>query len=986
MFRKLLLSVFLFSAAMPNGQTQVSNNTRSLIETIKGEQPIELQSLKIDSNISGGLAETTVRMTFYNPNNRPLEGNLKFPLLDGQQITAFALDINGKLRQAVPVEKAKGRQVFEEVERRGVDPGLLENTQGNNFSLRIYPIAAKGVRTVELRYGESLKRQDGKWLYGIPMNFGSNLKVFELGLKANGITSAPKSVGSFGEVNFKRSGKRFEALVSKNNFSPTGVLTLQIPASDKAQTFIQNFDGQNYFIAEVPVASSNQDRVLANVSGLLWDSSGSGANRNHELEFALLDSYFKRAGNIEVRLTRLRDRAEATETFVVRNGDWSALRKSLRATVYDGASALSDWKVQKEVGEYLLFSDGLSNYGNAPFPKLADAQKLYAINTASSADAIRLTALAEQTGGRYIALQAKTLDQAARALLSESLHLESFDGQNVADLEFASRDPQDGFLRVAGRLLDQNAKLDLVLSQNGKKTAFSVPINNEAAEHPLAARLWASYRLRSLDANHELNLAAIRRIGINFGLPTRETSLIVLDSVADYVRYEITPPEELRTEFAQLINTRNQERKASRDEQLDKIVRMFDEKYVWWNKVFPKDLPRKPREEIRPAAPASAPAPVAYAQSPQEPAADAAATRERSVEVAGFRIASVNTETAQPVQMVTREDISRTGLNNVSDVLNNISASDGSGLSTRASTISLKKWVADAPYISRMKAATSETIYAVYLDEKPGYLNSSAFFLDAADMLLEKNQRDLALRVLSNLAEMDLENRQVLRILGYRLIQAGAPELAIPVFEKVLQLAEEEPQSFRDLGLAYAANHQDQKAIEQLYEVVLRPWDNRFAEIELIALAELNAIAATSKQKLDTGNIDARLLKKMPLDLRVILTWDADNSDMDLWVTDPNGEKCFYGNKNTYQGGRMSDDFTGGYGPEEFSLRHAKPGKYKIEANFYGNRQQTVAGATTLQLYLTTAFGTTKAKQQSVTLRLKDAQETVFVGEFEVKP
>ena len=124
----------------------------------------------------------------------------------------------------------------------------------------------------------------------------------------------------------------------------------------------------------------------------------------------------------------------------------------------------------------------------------------------------------------------------------------------------------------------------------------------------------------------------------------------------------------------------------------------------------------------------------------------------------------------------------------------------------------------------------------------------------------------------------------------------------------------------------------------------------------------------------------------MPLDLRVILTWDADNSDMDLWVTDPNGEKCFYSHQLTYQGGRMSDDFTGGYGPEEFSLRKAKSGKYKIEVNFYGNQQQVVAGATTLQVYLTTGFGTLKAREQSVTLRLKDSKETVFVGEFEVKP
>jgi iron complex outermembrane recepter protein len=53
-----------------------------------------------------------------------------------------------------------------------------------------------------------------------------------------------------------------------------------------------------------------------------------------------------------------------------------------------------------------------------------------------------------------------------------------------------------------------------------------------------------------------------------------------------------------------------------------------------------------------------------------------------AVEVVGSRIKQVNKETAQPVQIVTREEIAKTGLNNVYDVLNNITASDGSGLST----------------------------------------------------------------------------------------------------------------------------------------------------------------------------------------------------------------------------------------------------------------------------------------------------------------
>jgi hypothetical protein len=274
----------------------------------------------------------------------------------------------------------------------------------------------------------------------------------------------------------------------------------------------------------------------------------------------------------------------------------------------------------------------------------------------------------------------------------------------------------------------------------------------------------------------------------------------------------------------------------------------------------------------------------------------------------------------------------------------------------------------------------------MYLDERESHRTSTAFFLDVADLLFARGERMLALRVLSNLAEMNLEDRHILRVLGYRLLQAGDATAALPVFRKVRELSPNEPQSHRDLGLAYAATGQTQKAVDALYEVVSRPWHGRFPEVELIALAELNAIAATASQRPDLSRIDARLTRNLPVDLRAVLTWDADNTDIDLWVTDPNGEKAFYGNRLTYQGGRMSADFTGGYGPEEFSLKAAKPGKYRIEAQFFGHRQQLVAGATTLQVRLTTRFGTATAKEQLVTLRLKGGRDTVLVGEFEVGP
>jgi len=299
--------------------------------------------------------------------------------------------------------------------------------------------------------------------------------------------------------------------------------------------------------------------------------------------------------------------------------------------------------------------------------------------------------------------------------------------------------------------------------------------------------------------------------------------------------------------------------------------------------------------------------------------------------------------------------------------------------------IHLQPWAPDSPYARRLREAPPKEVYALYLDERDSHADSTAFYLDVADLLLQRGRRAEALRVLSNLAELDLDNRHVLRVLGYRLMQADAWPLAVQVFRQVLDMADEEPQSHRDLGLALAATGDRQAAIGHLYDVVRRDWDPRFAEIDAVALNELNALVATSPQPLDTAFVDRRLLRNLPLDLRVALGWDSDNSDMDLWVTDPNGEKCYYSNKLTYQGGLISDDFTGGYGPEEFVLRDAKPGTYRVEAHYFGDRQQVVTGATTLTLNLSTGWGTPKQQDRKVTLRLSGKDESVLVGEFEVR-
>lgn len=72
-----------------------------------------------------------------------------------------------------------------------------------------------------------------------------------------------------------------------------------------------------------------------------------------------------------------------------------------------------------------------------------------------------------------------------------------------------------------------------------------------------------------------------------------------------------------------------------------------------------------------------------------------------------------------------------------------------------------------------MKKTEKESKFGLYLKEKRRYSNSPAFYKDCAAYFFKQKKRALGLRILSNLMELDIENHQILRILGYRLIQEG---------------------------------------------------------------------------------------------------------------------------------------------------------------------------------------------------------------------
>ncbi len=200
------------------------------------------------------------------------------------------------------------------------------------------------------------------------------------------------------------------------------------------------------------------------------------------------------------------------------------------------------------------------------------------------------------------------------------------------------------------------------------------------------------------------------------------------------------------------------------------------------------------------------------------------------------------------------------------------------------------------------------------------------FYVDVADLFYNnKTIKNKAVQILLNILELDFDNPEYMRIVAFKLMEFDDKyhhQLAIKVFEKTKELRPFEPQSYRDLSLAqqYATDYNS--AVKNLYHILTHTWDVRFRGIKIVAINELNKIITMNKTTpnkkiwIDYSMVDKRLIYRMPTDVRVVINWSTDNSDIDLWIIDPYGEKTFYRKKISRIGGKISNDMTGGYGPE----------------------------------------------------------------------
>lgn len=930
---------------------KISNQGKS------NENPMRLTNLKVDIKVTGQVAVTTLDMTFFNPNSRVMEGEFIFPLDEGETVSRFALDINGALREGVVVGKEKGRRTFEAIARKGVDPGLLEMAGGNTFKARVYPLPAKGSRRVVLSFEQVLADKGAYDLYTLPLNIDESVDKFSVHAEVLKSKVSFDSGNELVNLSFKEWNDSYVADLEQANFTPDKKIAIDLPHTGNGLMIFSAAmnsapDSSTFFLSLRPEIFKEAKSLPKSIT-LLWDNSGSAEKRDLRKEIALLDSYIQKLGDVTIDLVPFNIKTEKPQSFIITGGNWEKLKTALNNMVNDGATSFGSIDFSSfKTDEILLFTDGMTDFGASD--PVFSVIPVYTINSNFTADHSFLTYIAQRTGGAYINLTGQTADEAMSLLCNSNYHFISAKiiSGNVRELYPSMPCQFENTFSMAGKLTGQSATIKLNFGF-GSKVVYSkeIKINaDNSADAPLLRRLWAEKKISELSIYATRNEEEITKTGKRYGIVTPNTSLIVLENLSDYLQYNIFPPAELRAEYFKAKESDKLQAEENKKNHLDLVVKMSDDQTSWWNTRYP--LPEiKPNGSER----------VLY--SP--PVVMNGSTGNDSVveEV-------LDDAVEEPLAYMVVEEVQASPPPQAGEIKEESRAD-----------IQINAWDPETPYLKVIQYASKGDEYNTYLKLKKEYGSTPAFYIDASDFFIKNGDSEIAFRIISNLAELQIESPQLLRILGKKLLEMKRNDYATSVFEKVLKIRTEEPQSYIDLGLSYAASANPQKAISTLYEVVKREWDARFPSVELIALNEINGLIDRNP-KIDYSFIDKRLVKKEPVDIRVVLTWDTDNSDMDLWVTDHAGEKCFYQNKLTRLGGKISNDFTGGYGPEEFMIKKAVHGEYNVQVNYYGTHSQAILAPVNLHLTFITNFGRPEQKSQEVTVRLDDQKDVIDVGKF----
>jgi Ca-activated chloride channel family protein len=140
-----------------------------LIPKDKEIPPLAMVNHHVTITIDDQVSTTQVEQTFRNHTNQQLEATYLFPVPKGASVNKFSMWVNDKEVSGELLDAPKAQQIYTEIVRRTLDPGLLDYMGNNLFRLRIFPVPAKGEQKVKLSFTSLAEKEKSLVEYVYPL-------------------------------------------------------------------------------------------------------------------------------------------------------------------------------------------------------------------------------------------------------------------------------------------------------------------------------------------------------------------------------------------------------------------------------------------------------------------------------------------------------------------------------------------------------------------------------------------------------------------------------------------------------------------------------------------------------------------------------------------------------------------------------------------------------------------------------------------------
>ena len=954
---------------------------------VGGGNSLILHSQNVITKVEGHRARTIVDQIFYSPYDRELEGTFRYSLPVGASVSHYALYLGrisgdldalgnrnneeplaqldgrsraelsadellsqiaedseawGDLRVGRIVSQADGREAFEDTTRQNIDPALVESVTPNSFQARVFPIQSRGYTRIVFAYDEALDRVGNELVYTFPLpdeeiahlsfhlHVDNEASEEEITLDAPlPLTSLPARPAGNQDENEMESapteqeGRAWSGLVE--GMGPGGAVTLRLPAQ-----------------LGLEVVSGFDRDIQAFAGRLTIDGiSGLGANEqstNDRAIFVLdtsLSSQPTRFGINRQLLAEILTQNSEIEEFAVLSFDL-------------GAEWLTDGFVQNTAEQRAMILsqvDQILLEGATRFSAVTDALAA-ASWIGENTDLFLLSDGAINWGmiaSEQLALQLSRIERVfayKTGVGAENLNLyrqltkkggvfSCLTMESIPTCATAHRSPslQLVDLRIDG-IGNQPAVTNEVVFSHHNGDVF------DGAEIRFAGKI-------------ELNGQAELRLTLSNGQTTHEmTYPLELNRQED----NILAPRAWAELLVSLLST------TGRSE-LQELIHALAQRYT----ILTKEV--------------------------------VLLVLESDEEYEVYNLPSIWEDTLANVESIIDhlEQAVSAGtifLPLIEYTLNaidpQIQDATGQTLEDILTLLDLDLYELSLPDVAYQHATQSGRDYTNGSTTAADY----GIYMDEAERRFANGLTSAAARALSTIVENDSSNAVALRLVAYRLHTWGFTGLSAELFTEVLRRRPYEPQSYRDL--AYVVREEKPALAAILYDIASQGnWDRRFQQMNVLISEEYSLfIRQLTRQNHPLAPRLQRRAAELNLpnnteDLRVILSWNTDNVDIDLWVTSPDGFKCYYASPESPTGGLLLDDIVQGFGPERFSQANADSGEYFIQAHYYSNNGSRLEAETFVHVTVIKYAGTEREEVVEYDALLADTDQVADIARIQ---